>query len=310
MAAPARLGPGNPLAAPGGDPPPGWAAEVYAACGIPVLPLYEPGPDGGCACPAGPACGDVGKHPRVTGGTHAASTDPRQVRRWWRRWPRANLAARTGVEFDVCDVDGPAGVAALRAVFHHAGYAHCGPVARSGGGGWHLLFAPTGLGNRVGLLPGVDWRGQAGIIVLPPSQHRSGRPYTWARPLTAALPEVPAGLGRLLAPPPRPATRPPGVLPTGRAGAWARGALQAEQAAVATARPGTCNATLNRAAFRLGQLVVAGLLEADQVRVMLLAAAVEAGNPERKARATIESGLAGAARKPRATLPTGGGDAA
>ena len=32
---------------------------------------------------------------------------------------------------------------------------------------------------------------------------------------------------------------------------------------------------------------------------MLLAAALEAGNPEVKARATIESGLAGGAAKPR-----------
>jgi len=36
--------------------------------------------------------------------------------------------------------------------------------------------------------------------VAPPSQHASGTCYTWARPLTAASPEVPAGLRRL--PPP------------------------------------------------------------------------------------------------------------
>ena len=59
------------------------------------------------------------------------------------------------------------------------------------------------------------------------------------------------------------------------------------------------NATLNRAAFNLGQLVAAGLLDANQVREVLLAAALEAGNPEAKARATIESGIAGGAAKPR-----------
>jgi hypothetical protein len=56
---------------------------------------------------------------------------------------------------------------------------------------------------------------------------------------------------------------------------------------------------LNRAAFNLGQLVAAGLLEADQVRVVLLAVAREAGNPEAKARATIDSGLRGGIAKPR-----------
>jgi hypothetical protein len=40
-------------------------------------------------------------------------------------------------------------------------------------------------------------------------------------------------------------------------------------------------------------------LEVDQVRVVLLAAALKAGNPEAKARATIESGLRGGAAKPR-----------
>jgi hypothetical protein len=56
---------------------------------------------------------------------------------------------------------------------------------------------------------------------------------------------------------------------------------------------------LNRAAFNLGQLVAAGLLDVDQVRAVLLAAALEAGNPAAKAQATIESGLRGGTAKPR-----------
>jgi hypothetical protein len=56
---------------------------------------------------------------------------------------------------------------------------------------------------------------------------------------------------------------------------------------------------LNRAAFNLGQLVAARMLDADQVRAVLLVAALEAGNPEAKALATIESGLRGGAAKPR-----------
>jgi hypothetical protein len=56
---------------------------------------------------------------------------------------------------------------------------------------------------------------------------------------------------------------------------------------------------LNRAAFNLGQLVAAGLLDVDKVRAVLLAAALQAGNPETKAQATITSGLRGGAAKPR-----------
>jgi Bifunctional DNA primase/polymerase, N-terminal len=146
----------------------------------------------------------------------------------------------------------------------------------------------------------VDWRGRDGLIVAPPSQHASGAPYTWIWPLTAALPEVPAALRRLLAPPPtqRP-TLPPATLGIGRRGGYGLAALAGERAAVATAPPGRRNATLNRAAFNLGQLVAAGLVDVDRVRVLLLAAALGAGNPEAKARATIESGLRGGAAKPR-----------
>jgi hypothetical protein len=73
---------------------------------------------------------------------------------------------------------------------------------------------------------------------------------------------------------------------------------------VRAAAPGSCNDTLNRAAFNLGQLVAAGLLDHDQVRQVLLAAALAASatghaDRERKATATITSGLRGGAAKPR-----------
>jgi hypothetical protein len=82
--------------------------------------------------------------------------------------------------------------------------------------------------------------------------------------------------------------------------------MAGERAAVAGARPGSRNATLNRAAFNLGQLVAAGLRDADEVRAVLLAAALEAGNPKGKARTTINSGLAGGAATPRRHRPGAG----
>jgi hypothetical protein len=73
---------------------------------------------------------------------------------------------------------------------------------------------------------------------------------------------------------------------------------------VRTAPPGTCNDTLNRAAFNLGQLVAAGLLDPDQVHAVLLGAALAApatghADRKRKATATIASGLRGGAARPR-----------
>jgi Bifunctional DNA primase/polymerase, N-terminal len=275
------------------------AAQVYAALGYAVVPMHTAEPGGRCSCPD-PSCRDPGKHPRLRGWQRLATIDPAVAGEWWRRWLDANLGLATGQRFDVLDVDSGQGVEALRAALSIQPMEHAGPVARTGGGGWHLLYAPTGLGNRVRILPGVDWRGRAGLIVAPPSQHRSGHRYTWVRPLTATLPAVPAGLQRLLAPPAAPRTTlPPAPTPTGHAGGYGRAALARERAAVATAPPGRRNATLNRAAFNLGQLVAAGLLDAEEVRVVLVAAALEAGNPEAKARATIASGLAGGAAKPR-----------
>jgi hypothetical protein len=293
-----RLGPGELLAALG-ELDCARTAAVYAAVGFPVVPMHASQPGGGCSCPD-PACADPGKHPRLAGWRRLASTDPAVVGEWWRRWPQANLGLATGRRFDVLDLDGDQGIEGLRASLSIAPSEHPGPVAHTGGGGWHLLYASTGLGNRVRLLPGMDWRGRGGLIVAPPSQHTSGRRYRWVRPLTAALPEVPAGLRGLLAPPPAARTTlPPAPTPARHSGGYGPAALAGERAAVATAPPGRRNATLNRAAFNLGQLVAAGLLEADQVRTVLLAAALEAGNPEAKAKATIESGLRGGTAKPR-----------
>jgi Bifunctional DNA primase/polymerase, N-terminal len=295
---PTRLGPGELLAALGALGC-AQAAQASAALGFAVVPMHTAQPGGGCSCPD-PACPDPGKHPRLRGWQRLATVDPGVAGEWWRRWPQANLGLATGRRFDVLDLDGPQGVEALRAVVSITPAEHPGPVARTGGGGWHLLYAPTGLGNRVRLLSGVDWRGRDGLIVAPPSRHTSGTRYTWVRPLTTTLPEVTAGLCRLLTPPATPRTTlPPAPAPTGWRGGYGRAALAREQAAVAAAPPGRRNATLNRAAFNLGQLVAAGLLDADQVRAVLLAAALEAGNPEAKARATITSGLAGGLAKPR-----------
>jgi Bifunctional DNA primase/polymerase, N-terminal len=306
---PARLGPGELLAAVG-ELPIGRAAQAYAALGNPVIPMHAARPGRSCSCSAGPACSEAGKHPRLAGWPRLASTDPATVGGWWRRWPDANLGLATGRRFDVLDLDGEQGVEALRAVLQIAPWEHPGPVARTGAGGWHLLYAPTGLGNRVGVLPGVDWRGQGGLIVAPPSRHARGDRYAWVRLLTVALPRVPAGLRRLLGPPPATRTTlPPASLPAGgsgqgRAGRYAQAALAREAARVRAAPPGTCNHTLNRAAFNLGQLVAAGLLGAEQVAAVLLDAALQAPatghtDRERKATATIASGLRGGAAKPR-----------
>jgi len=303
---PARLGGGVLLAALGEDLEPGRAAEVYAALGYPVLPIFEPTPNGACTCRDGAACRKAGKHPRIAGGVWQATTEPAVVRRWWRRWPTANLALRTGVRFDVADVDGEDGVEALRAILTDAGGPPgSGPLARTGGGGWHLLFAPTGYGSPKRVLSGVDWRGRGGYVLVAPSLHPSGRCYRWVRPLTPALPLAPAALRALLAPPPAPAPRPLGPAVATLGGGYGPAALAAESARVRATPPGGRerkgrNDALNRAAFKLGQLVHAGVLDGAVVVAELLDAATAAGLEPARSLRTIDKAMTAARAKPPA----------
>ena len=135
---PARLHPGDLLAALG-ELAPGRAAEAYAALGYRVVAMHAPLADGGCTCQRGTRCSDPGKHPCLAGWPRAASRTPAEVRGWWQRWPQANVGLVTGTRFDVCDLDGPEGMEALRALVSQRYPAeHPGPVVRTGGRGWHL----------------------------------------------------------------------------------------------------------------------------------------------------------------------------
>jgi Bifunctional DNA primase/polymerase, N-terminal len=319
-AEPARLEPGVLLAAFGADLAPGRAAEVYAALGYPVLPCFAPAPGGGCTCRAGAGCHRPGKHPRLKaprpgrGGVHEATTDPGRVRGWWRRWPAANVALRTGDRFDACDVDGPEGVEALRAILHIAPAAlGAGPLARSGGGGWHLLFAATGAGSPGGILPGVDWRGRGGYVLVAPSMHTSGHRYRWVRPLGLALPEAPAPLRGLLASPLRPGT-PRGGGDRARVvgGGYGRAALRSECARLTATPPGEPgrkgrNHALYLAAFRLGRLAAAGHLELAEITTALTQVARRIDLTEREIGPTIASGLRNGSAHPRPDVPASAG---
>jgi hypothetical protein len=166
----------------------GAAALAYANLGHRVLPLHHPLATDAiqrremlCSC-GDRACGAVGKHPLTAHGLYVATSDPAKLARWWRRWPQANIGLVTGEVADVLDLDGPAGRAALRQAAADHDLRLEGPLVRTGSG-WHLYVAPTGTGNRAGLLAHVDWRGRGGYVVAPPSRHASGRGYRWHGPL-------------------------------------------------------------------------------------------------------------------------------
>ena len=84
---------------------------------------------------------------------------------------------------------------------------------------------------------------------------------------------------------------------------WAHGALRGELDHVRDSVAGTRNTTLNRAAFRLGQLCATGHLDPHETTELLLAAALHTGLTEHEARATITSGLHAGHHHPRTNLP-------
>jgi Bifunctional DNA primase/polymerase, N-terminal len=282
------------------------AALAYAARGWLVLPLWWPTPSGWCACGL-PDCDSVGKHPiprLAPHGLHDATTRMDTVSAWWRSIP-ANVGIRTGAASGlvVLDVDGRAGLLALRAlVVSHTTFQ--ASWVRTGSGGWHAYFAHPGTpvpssAGRLG--QGLDVRGEGGYVVAPPSLHGSGRCYRWANLQNAGdVPPLPGWLLDLAAPPP-PAGSISGqvLLRSDDVDAYAAAALECEAREVAQAPPGRRNHRLNRAAFRVGQLVGAGLLEETAAAAALVAAGLEAGPGERKIRSTVSRGLEAGKRQPR-----------
>jgi hypothetical protein len=267
------------------------AALAYARHGIPVLPVHSPAEGGGCSCGRGD-CARAGKHPRLRHGLTEASTDPRRIEMWWTRWPDANVGLRTGLVMDVADVDSAEGWHGLRHLL--GGAMPAGPQVRTGGGGWHFWFTTTGYGNRVRLLPGVDWRGAGGYVVAPPSRHASGADYRWLIRPGDRSPSAPSALLDLIV---GPAFEPPGAA-IGHPDRYAAVALEAEADRVARAPTGSRNDTLNRAAFALGRLVGAGMLDAWLAGRVLTDAALHAGLGRAEIRRTIRSGLTAGRRQP------------
>jgi len=155
----------------------------------------------------------------------------------------------------------------------------------TGGGGVHFVFKYPNNGhtytNKVGILPGIDVRGEGGQIAhyLLNGSFIADAP-DWL--LKACLKHDS----------PSPA-HPVGVSPY-----LAHNTLSEVLEVIKTAKPGTRNHTLNLEAFKIAQIVASGGIPREYAENLLIKAGLDIGLDKSEVHATINSAFAGGERKP------------
>jgi hypothetical protein len=153
------------------------AAQALASMGFSVFP-----------------CRPRSKVPATAHGCKDATRDPAVIQDMFEDCNNIAIATGTASGVWVLDVDGEAGLAALADLEEKQGALPETVCQQTGGGGRQFFFCLNGerVHNRakVSGRP-IDVRGDGGYVVVPPSIHPSGQPYTWLRspdsiPLAAA----------------------------------------------------------------------------------------------------------------------------
>ncbi|MDQ0340249.1 uncharacterized protein (DUF927 family) [Caldalkalibacillus uzonensis] len=108
--------------------------------------------------------------------------DEQQIKEWWSKWPQANIGVVTGSVSGIVvfDIDGEEGQKSVE----ENNFKLPWTAISNTGKGYHYIFKHPGheIRNFARRLPGLDFRGDGGYIVAPPSIHPSGRKYEWSTP--------------------------------------------------------------------------------------------------------------------------------
>lgn len=162
----------------------GGAALAYSRKSIPVFPCKP-----GDKTPAY-------ERRTLEHGHRDATTDEAQIRRWWSKWPDANLAIPTGKRSGVISLDIDTykkGAWSLEDVERELGELPETVVVETGGGGRQLLYAypedADDLRNGIPedeLGPGICVKSDGGYILCPPSRTTGAYKVLERRPLAPA----------------------------------------------------------------------------------------------------------------------------
>lgn len=192
------------------------AAHLARERGWRVLPLYRvAGTEKSCTCSAGMNCKSKGKHPVNTGWREGAPMSYADVQATWDTSHPPNLAVATGADsgFWVFDIDpDKGGFESANALAAQHGPLPATRIVQTGSGGYHYYFAlPEGFmpRNKQGGFPdhpGLDVRGEGGLVVVEPSETDKGAYRLY---LDAELAQAPDWLLEMVRP-----TEPTGVVVT------------------------------------------------------------------------------------------------
>lgn len=294
-------------------------ALAYAKRGWPVFPCNPTkDPEKSKAPLVGRDKDAEGKPVPNTGGVKKATTDERQIREWWGKWPAALIGIPTGkaiglwvLDFDPEDET----VEMIEARVELAvGKLPLGPRSRTQSGGWHIWFKlPAGEipKNSAKRLANVDWRAEGGYVIAPPSRMADGATYEWlVSPDVSDFPDAPPGLLDLVFRRGRfsPALKPRSVgeyralVDDKHVRRYCEVALSRAAGRVRALVKGQRNSEFNNIALGIGHLVGAGGIGRSEAYAALREAALAWGigddDKALKAGGTLDRALDDGAREP------------
>lgn len=153
----------------------------YLVRGWPVFPVCRPVTE--FRCMQHGRCSNAGKVPLVKWERFQTELPTEQeVREWWRRDATANIGMATGALSGIIVLDCDGGDARKVALDRGVPPTPTVFTGKPGGVHYHLAhpgFPVANFARKYADLPGIDFRGDGGYVLLPPSHHWRGADYRW-----------------------------------------------------------------------------------------------------------------------------------